>query len=307
MGFKIGFLRSGGGGLKIISDATKVDIIDDESYESSRGGTGSNWSTRQSAKARILIELDHISQVTVGNSLWKVLNNRDFPHKVYIHEPADSSQEIDYAGITNPSSTHIIKQASTDNPNLSIISPAVTEFSTANYTAIGNFSTGVSISAVKDYQVWFFDFDISNFISAFGIQYIRRLTLFLQDLEVYRNNSNKDKMGYLVQAYNFIQDEWIEIKRQEITVNATNQQFASLRPIEGFTDFSEFIDGSNKIRFKIRNLQNANPIIGLTFALKYIKLLINGFGVVKSNDGNFNWRDPYTGMGYVGTIGLDEL
>jgi len=308
MSIKIGFLNASGSGLKTISDAVKIDIIDDERYDADRGGLGDNWSTRQSAKARIVIELDHMTQATVGNSLWKVLNNRDFPHKVYIHEPADPTQEEDFTGITVPATvTHQARLGPTNDPNADFND--VIAFSNQQYLDISDFLTGVTFNtSVSIYAYYFFQFDISPFITAFGTEFIRRLTLFLQDIELFKNNANKDKTGYIVWAFNFVQNEWIEIKRQDVTVKATNQQFASLRPIEGFTDFSEFIEsGTDKVRFRIRNLQAGKSFEGLQFNIKYVKLLINGFGCVKNNDGNFNFRDTFTGMGYVGTIGLDEL
>jgi len=158
------------------------------------------------------------------------------------------------------------------------------------------------------YFNFFFQFDLSSFISNYGSEFIRRITLFLQDPRVRKVKAGEeDDFGYVVFVYNYSTSSWTEIKRQSITIELTNQQYAGLRAIEGFSQFSDYLS-SNKVLFRIVNIQERD-VAGSTLyhGYNYVECLVNGFGVVKTNPQNENWRDPYTGSGYVSTLELREL
>jgi hypothetical protein len=304
MSIKIGFLDSSGNGLKTFSDSVKIDVNDNSFVGTSRGGMADLFSTERSAKAEFTIEVDAVTQADFGNTLNKVMNNRQYPHKIYIHEPAAASQRINM----NDTGGNEAKQQQTDDPEGAYASG--TEFTGTNYTHIQDWVNDVSYStSTKDYIHYFFQFDLSTWIAAYGEEYLRRLTLFMQDPRVERGTP-ADDFGYVVYAYNYGNSTWIEIKRQSITVDATNQQYASLRPIEGFTDFSDFIDGSDYCQFKITNMQprtTGGSTATLTHKIKRVELIVNGIAFKQVNPQNLNWRSAFTGDGYTGVYNLLEL
>lgn len=299
---KIGFIDSSGSGLKTITDAVKIDVLDDPFFSGERGGRGDLYGVEQSNKANFNIELDAVSQTEYGN-LYDVLNNRLYPHKVYIHEPAAASQRINI----NDAGGNEAKQEKTDDPEGAYAT--ATEFVAGDYTNIQNFTTAVSYNtAAKEYLHYFFQFDLSTWIAAYGTEYLRRLTLFMQDPFVKRTvGSDVDEFGYIVYAYNYTRTSWTEIKRQPVTVGVTNQQFAPLRPIDGFTKFSDYIDGSNYCQFKITNMYDRDSVGTLQHDINYVELIVNGFGFRMVNPFNLNWRSAFTGDGYTGTSECMEL
>ncbi len=305
MSFKIGFINSAGTGLKTISDAVRINLDDDSDVSFNRGGARDGFFIEDSMKAQITLELDAVTQADFGNTIAKVMNNRAYPHKVYIHEPAAASQRINI----NNTGGNEGKQLASDLAEPTYAS--ATEFTGGQYTAIQNFSTDVTVSTATLKNIhYFYQFDLSTWIAAYGAEYLRRLTLFMQDPRVKETSgANTNDLGYIIYAYNYTNAEWVEIKRQSITVDATNQQFASLRPLEGFTSFSDFIDGSSFCQFKVTNAQERTPgaVWTLTHEINYVELIVNGFGIKQTNAFNANWRSPFTGDGYVQTLNLQEL
>lgn len=301
MAFKFGYPESTGN-LLISFDGMKQDIVDRDFFEGDRGGFGDLFSIRKSNKAQLTMDCDFMTQSQLGSSLLKVLQNRAYPHKLYIHEPAVASQSISYAGITNPSSTNKMLYLGADSsPSIASMS----EISTAQYGYVSGWSTDLALTDADSVYLYLLcEFDLSTFVAAYGVEYIRRLTMFMQDLRVYQDTG--EEFGYIVEAYNFTTTAWIEIKRQTITVNTSNQQYASLRPCEDFTFFSDFLS-SNHCRFRIRSLQERVTGSILSLDVQNIQMFINGFACVPSKDMDFNWRGSYTGEGYTGGLRLEEL
>lgn len=301
--FKLGFIESTGTQLKTFY-SIKEDINDDSFIQTDRGGDSDLFGTEKSAKAELTLDLDHVTQAERGD-LDEVLNNRNYPHKIYLREPAAASQRIKCTG----TGSDIAKQLKTDKgvPTYADFTGA-TVFTGGDYTNIQNFSTAVSYNTnAKEYLHFFFQFDLSTWIAAYGLDYLQRLSLFMQDPLVYRSDGSVvDEFGYLVYAYNFTEAKWTEIKRQPITVSATNQQVAALRPTDGYTKWNDYTDGSNLVLFRIVNYQERDSDT-LYLSMNYAELLINGYGMKQINPFNLNWRGQYTGEGHLGQISMLEL
>ena len=301
--FKLGYPDSTGNFLIEFTDVAKQDIVDRDFFKGERGGFGDLFSMRMSNKSVITLDCDFMSQATLGDNLLAVLQNRDYPHKLYLHEPAAASQIITFSGISNPSTTNRALYLGADT------SPAIasmTEVSTAQYGYLNDWTNLLPLTAAaNDYLYLLFQFDLTTFITAYGLEYIRRLTLFLQDLRVYQDTG--EEFGFTVEAWNYTKTAWIEVKRQTLTVNISNQQYASLRPCEGFTRFYDFVDANNQCRFRIINLQKRITESILQMDVQNVRLYVNGFACAPSKDMDFNYRGSYTGEGYVGQIKLEEL
>lgn len=303
MSFKLGHIESTGNALKTFY-SIKEDVVDNFDVQVDRGGDQTLMACEKSAKADVHLELDFVTQSEYGD-LHEVLNNRLYPHKLYLREPAASSQRITITGEGN----NIAKQWQTDTPvpTLANFTSDATAFTAGDYTNIQNFTTPVQYQSNSvDYIHYFFRFDLSTWIAAYGLDYLTRLTLLLQDPLVYRQGgADYDEFGYTFHAYNYTTGAWTEIKRQSITIDETNQQFAALRPMAGFTRWADYLS-SNLTLFRMTNKQ---PRVARTvyMSLNYIELFINGYGVVKVNPYDLNWREAYTGAGYVGTVKLQEI
>lgn len=300
MSFKLGHIEASGTQLKTFY-AVKDDVVDSFDTQFDRGGDGTLMGCEKSAKADITLALDYITQTEYGD-LHEVLNNKLYPHKLYLREPAAASQRIKTTGVGSDIAKQWADNASI--PTLTQFQSSATEFDATDYTQIQDFTNQVEYSTVnKDYMHYFFQYDLSTWLTAYGLDYLTRLTLLLQDPLVYRGT---DEFGYTFHAYNYTTGAWTEIKRQNITINASNQQYASLRPIDGFSKWADYLS-SNLVLFRMSNRQPRVSGDSLTLGLKYIELFINGYGVMKTNPFDLNWRDAYTGAGYLGNIKLAEL
>jgi len=311
MSIKIGFIDdTSRTNLKTFQDVIVPLTIEDDSFPSfRRSGGGTLQGIKQSNKANITIQFDRLSQTNLG-ILRQVMHDREFLHKTYIHHPADAFQEIDYGSITAPSTTHIAKKiAGTDTADPSFAS--ATEFITGDYNDISQFTTTVNaVTSSLKFAFLFFQFDIdlnsaggAGYLGSKTINEIQRLTLFMDDP---RSVDGSGDLGFKIDAFRDSTSTWIEIYRQSITTVTANRQFASIRPLEGFTNFGDFVDSSGKVTFRMRNLQER--VSGtLSVGVKYVELMINGFGVVWTNSDNFTFRDAFTGAGFTGTMELEEL
>ncbi len=311
MSIKIGFIDdTSRTNLKTFQDVIVPLTIEDDSFSSfQRSGGGALQGVKQSNKANITVQFDRLTQANLG-ILRQVMHDRNFLHKTYIHHPADAFQEIDYGSISNPSTTHIAKRITgTDTADPTFAS--ATEYTTGLYNDVSDFSTNVTATtgALK-FAFHFFQFDIdlnsaggAGYLGSKTINEIQRLTLFMDDP---RSSDGSGDLGFKIDAFNDTASTWIEIYRQSITTSTANRQFASIRPMEGFTNFADFVSSSGKVTFRMRNLQER--VSGtLSVGVKYVELMINGFGVVWTNPDNFTFRDSFTGAGFTGTMELEEL
>ena len=308
---KIGFIDdTSRTNLKSFQDVISPLSIEDDSRDSfRRSGGGNLQGVKQSNKAQISLQFDRLSQTNLG-ILRQVMHNREFLHKTYIHHPADANQEIDYGSIANPSTTHVAEIINgTDDPDANFGDGG--EYSTAQYANVSDFTT--TQNAITDslkFAYHFFQFDI-DLTSAGGAGYlggktvndIQRLTLFMDDP---RSVDGSGDLGFKIDAFNNNgAGSWVEVYRQSITTVTANRQFASIRPVAGFTNFADFLD-SGKVLFRMRNLQER--VSGsLNVGLKFVELQINGIGVIWTNNDNFAFRSAFTGAGYTGTMELSEI
>lgn len=301
---KLGHIESTGNQFKTFY-AVKEDVVDDSEVVSGRGGDGDLMGSERAAKAAISLDLDCLTQSEYGD-LHEVMNDRSYPHKLYLREPAVASQRILMTG----AGSNVAKQWKTDTavPTEANYTSNATEFTVTDYTNIQNFTTDVSYDTNdKEYLHLFFKFNLATWIAAYGLDYLTRLTLLLQDPLVSRTVlSVVDNYGYSFYAYNFASTSWTEMKRQSITIDVSNQQYAALSPREGFTRWTDYLS-SNLALFRMTNRQARDSSGTLAMSLNYIELFINGYGVKQINPYDLNWREPYTGAGYTGTLRLQEL
>ena len=301
---KLGHIESTGNLFKSFY-SVKEDVVDDSDISFQRGGDGDLMGTERAAKALISLDMDCVTQAEYGD-LHEVMNNHVYPHKLYLREPAVASQRLLMPG----TGSNIAKQWATDTaiPTLANFTSDATAFSGTDYTNIQNFTTAVEYTTTsKEYLHYFFQFDLSTWIAAYGLDYLTRLTLLLQDPLVSRTVLTVvDNFGYSFYAYNYATTSWTEMRRQSITIDVSNQQFVALSPREGFTRWADYLS-SNLALFRMTNRQARDASGTLALSLNYIELFINGYGVKQVNANDFNWRDAYTGAGYTGTLRLQEL
>ncbi len=299
MSFKLGHIESTGNMMKTFT-SIKEDVVDNSESSYDRGGDGTLMGVEKGAKADITLNMDFVTQSEYGD-LHEILNNRNYPHKVYLREPAAASQR----NLLTGTGSTVGKYWKTDTPipTKANFTSDATGFAAGDYTNLQAFTTPTDDTTTdKNYIHYFFQFDASTWMTAYGLDYLTRITVMLQNPLVYRG---ADEFGYTFHAYNKTMLNWTEMKRQSITIDADNQQFAALRPMQGFTQWADYFD-SNLILFRMTNKQPRSSGT-LTLSLQYIELLINGYGVMKKNPYDFNWREPYTGAGYLGNISLAEL
>lgn len=317
MGIKIGFIDDvSRTNLKSFVDViVPLTIEDGDRGSFSRSGGGDLQGIKQSNKASITLQFDRLSQTNLG-ILRQVMNDRDFIHKTYIHHPADADQQINYTGVvTSPSNLgHSIRRLNeTDltNPDFDV----GIEVGLSIYSDISDFTTTVNASATgtNDFAYFYFRFDLdqtesggSGFLTRTTINEVQRLTLFMFDPRAVDGSGDLGFKIDVQRGNDAASEQWIEIKRQSITTVTANRQFASIRPLEGFTKFSDFLNANNQVTFRMRNLQ-ARTSGTLNVGVKYVELQINGFGCIWTSPDNFTFRDSFTGAGFTGTMELEEL
>lgn len=309
MSVKIGFIDDNtNSNLKTFVDQVRININDSDRADFQLGADQLSG-IRRSKKAVITLEFDRMSQANVS-LLRKVIDDRVKPHKFFINEPNDTEQINTFVGITNPSSTHVGKKAVTDNADLSFASGA--EFSTGEYGDINSFGAAseviASTSSAK-FGYLFFRFKITPWLalSAITLDDIERLTLVMETPRAFETGGVSDvDLGLKIDAFNNGTSKFTEIKRMGVTVSESNQQFASIRPVANFTNFADYVDGSDQIIFRVRNLQERTADT-LKVQMLYAEMIINGYGCVQTNSDNFTFRDTFTGAGKTGVLELAEL
>lgn len=306
---KIGFLSANSTDI-VTNYPIKIDIANESFMESGRSGMGDLQSITGGEKATVRLEYDFLSQSDLG-ALRRVLQNRKEPHKLFLDFPAADSQLMEIAGTTHKAYT-----AQDDAGTFTNYSGAGTEFTPTEYTYIKTFDANyvekASTASVSDYYKYVYFFivvDLSSFISAYGVDYIKRITLAFRDLYLSDSYGGLGfKIDYLDNSYSG--GQYVEIRRQGFTVDDSNTQFASIRPVNLFSDFSTSgaLDGSNKAVFRIRNLYANRDLSGaVSMKCKFIKGFVNGFGCVFNNNDSFTYNNSYTGSGQVGIVTLMEL
>lgn len=317
MPVKIGFINDvANTSLFNVDDVIRINVNDINDLQSGRSGNGALSGIIHQTKAEIEVEIDRISQTNLGGLREKMFDRTE-PHKVFLNHPAivdtalnpvNGTQTFTYNGITNPSSTHIAKTAASDNPNLLV---GTTEISTGDYTTISTFGSQLTNGTPSlKYNYFFFGFDLTKYLADANttIDSIERITLVLHKLEAVDTISAViNQIGIQVDVFNNSTGVMTEIYRQGLTSDIVNTQFAGLGPVDGFTNFDDYIDAFNKILFRVRNLNEFETVGANGIDIDFVELLINGYGILDPISDNFTFRDAFTGAGKTGTIALNEI
>lgn len=303
VGCRLGFLSASAADIYFFNKLIKQDIPRSAQWDGARAGSGRLQSTVQSQKAMIHLEGDHMTDAELGN-LRKVLWNRNNPHKIFYQFPAVlANQDYVFDAASN--------EAYTGDDNAGTLAAGATEFTGGEYTNINAWdANAVSYATIADagvfrkYGYFFFEADISNFVSAYGVTRIERITIALKNL--YLTDGQGD-IGFIIEAYNNTLSEWCEIERQGLTKDADNTFYASIRPTDCFTSFDDFLN-TNFVLFRIRNLYASRDTTqALNIQADFAKIFVNAYGCVWNEDDNFTYRESYTGAGWTGNVELAEL
>lgn len=290
--------------------SVKEDQFEENNIQVYRGGDNNLFASEKGAKAEISLDMDFISDTDFGN-LRDVLLNKAYPSKIYIRQPGNISGAILHPS-TAVNKAYVLKN-SVAVPSLASFT---TEMVTADYAHLSQFSSPCAYqSSADEYIHYLFTFDLSTWLSGSAYENLLRLTLFMQTPVAYRVNTSPlptDKYGIIVRAYNQVSTNWLEIYRRSITLTATNQQAAGLRPMTGFTRMGEYItdpEGGdpNKVRFMVSILQPRNGQGTIHLDMNYTVLLVNGFMVRMAENFNINWREEVTLVGRTGNLKLSEV
>lgn len=302
MSCKLGFLSSDSNDMQSVN-IIKQDIPSESEYEMKRCGDGDLQSVTYSEKAQIHLEADHLTNANLG-AIRKVLSNRVNPHKLFIKHPADSNHE--YIFDTGINRAYHQQSDDSDKTSFDYLTDG---FDNAEVTNINTWDLNtVDENGTLKYVYFLFTADISNYVTNYAVNTITRITLAMKDLFLTDEQSTGDKgIGFKVDYYDNALLQYVEIKRQGITVDADNVLYASIRPIDCFTNFDNALS-SNLVKFRIRNLYE-NRVSGgaISAQIAYAKIFVNGYGCVWDNVDNFTYRDTYTGNGWTGSLDLHEL
>lgn len=304
MSVKFGFLSSSSADLYAV-DVVKQDFPRESFFNGQRAGQGDMQSILQSEKSNIHLEFDSLTTTELSN-IRRVLANRVYPHKLFLQLPA-TNQEYVFNDTTNKCFTK-----SSNDADFKDFSGSGVEFTSGEYTNINAWNDTAVVansSSADNYILMQFTADISDFITDQGAESITRITLALKNLFLNDGNSSGDiGIGFQISYYDAQVDEYIEIKTAGITVDGDNTIYASIRPIDNFTNFANTLVG-NVVKFRVRNLY-ANRTQGsdaVSIQTDFAKIFVNGYGCVWDGVDNFTYRDSYTGAGWTGAIDLLEL
>jgi hypothetical protein len=291
--------------------AIKEDQLEGDDYQVFRGGDNGLFTSCKSAKGEINLDLDFISDSDYL-LLRNIVLNRKYPNKVYFREPGN----VTGAYLTPSTGTNKAYKLSHNNRLPAIATLQTTEFTSGDYTNITGFTTTMSQNTyISDYVHYLFTFDLTSWLAANSVNNLLRLSLFMQQPTAYRTNTvlPTDKFGIIVYAQDFVNTSWVEMHRRSITVDAANQQCATIHPNINYVKMSNFIDtnggvlGLNKVAFLVSTLQPRTPSGTVYLNMNYAALLVNGFMVKPSSMFNLNWRESYTGAGRTGSLKLSEV
>ena len=301
---KLGYINDKDRNFLISQDVIKMDISDDANIAVKYNKTGS-ITTDGYPKAKTTVEFDFLTEAQRAD-LRSVMLDANYP-KIFMRHPAGANQNLNYYGVTGPSSTHVVLYVDSDNADLGY---SGTEFLTADYTNIGNTTGYVTKStAARAYQYIFFKFKTDAF--DLDNTYWKRISLLLHNCWCTDNGVGS---GYIVDVYNQGQAKWINLLTVPYTLTDSQlytlgdkvfQSFAIIKARENYTNVTDLTYASNTIYFRMRNLYPRITTVAL--GLNYVELLIDGWPVSWTNSNSLNYRDEFTGTGFTGTMELQEL
>lgn len=296
MSVKMGFLSSSSSDMQTV-EIVKQDIPRESFFNAMRSGQGDLQSVIYSEKANIHLELDRLTTSELSG-IRKVMSNRVYPHKLFMQHPA-TNQEYTFDTTDNK-----CYNEDDDSPDYKTLT---NEFTSQKYIDINVFDTNfVSLSTIDDYTYLFFTADISDFITAQGSESLTRITLALKNLFLQDGDSSGNiGVGFQIAYFDASLDDYVEIKRSGITLDSDNTIYASVRPIDNFSNFDNALVG-NTVKFRVRNLY-ARRSGSIAMQVDFAKIFVNGYGCVWNNEDNFTYRDTFTGAGWTGNMDLLEL
>ena len=296
-----GFTYANSASGHLIQDAIRIETPENPQFFSERSSQGDLQSTLLGSKSDITLELDLMSRLNY-TKLRRDLHDRTEPHKLFLDFPAQESQIINF---DDTGSANVFHKSSSD-ADLAFVAGSLTEFLGSEYDKLNNpIAEDTTRSNSGLYEYLFFRLDIADFNLNRSTDPIKRITLAYKNLHLTDLNGDN---GLLFHAYDVPNDNWVEIKRSSITIGEDYTGFASIRPVDGFEDIDNFIDGSSVI-IRVRNLVE-NPDSGtsnLNLTIRYAKGFVNGYGVVFTGSDNATYRDTFIEQGYVQTLEFREL
>ena len=297
----LGFTYANSASGHLIQDAIRIETPENPRFFSERSSQGDLQSTLLGSKSDITLELDLMSRLNY-TKLRRDLHDRTEPHKLFLDFPAQESQIINF---DDTGSANVFHKSSSD-ADLAFVAGSLTEFLGSEYDKLNNpIAEDTTRSNSGLYEYLFFRLDIADFNLNRSTDPIKRITLAYKNLHLTDLNGDN---GLLFHAYDVPNDNWVEIKRSSITIGEDYTGFASIRPVDGFEDIDNFIDGSSVI-IRVRNLVE-NPDSGtsnLNLTIRYAKGFVNGYGVVFTGSDNATYRDTFIEQGYVQTLEFREL
>lgn len=300
--------------FKSFEDIVKIDIEDNPINNNFTSIYGANIINSQTNKAKIKVELDWLTEIK-KNEINSILNNRSTPLKFYIDYPNDSAQVIVPETSNFYTGFFEIDDFNTITLGIPFTMPDDNFWVTPSFSPdnITKYFSGIAVQ-----------FDLSDYINNFGIEYIKRLTLFAQNFGSYFKNilpqipiespSNDIQIDVLntgINAYEKIGYESYTPNRYIYSDYSTSslitQKAYSVRARDTFTTFEDYIDSNNKVTFRLINKTRRSVGETLITYAQYLNLFINGYACNVEKGNNFTYRSTFTEQGYVGTLDLAEL
>ncbi len=231
------------------------------------------------------------------------LNNRDCVHEGYITAPVPfQDSALDFSGVSNPSSTHIIKYLNEAKSNITApTSGSWTEIITADYNKVAAFDANILTpgSAPSSIQVKriLIGFKINAFNTSFGYDILDRLTLSIFGVREQLTN---------LHVWSKSKSDWYFLRKLELfnSDDLPNNnlfwagQFGIPSTFKSFAN--DFID-SDYIYFRLEG------DTGKEIDINYLQLFPNGFWVDHSGEKQFDFRTANTNGGRKGTLNLIEF
>jgi len=255
------------------------------------------------SKAFIKYDFDFLTDADF-RLLTSIARNRSAlcPGVITLMEPYSENLsvcDLNFQGVTYPSSTNIIK-VTNDNTLISPTSSEWSELSTINYSLISGYDENDYTLSSMTHAKMLLRFDCSPFISAFSMDEIEKFTLVFFGMR---------SSPILFYVWNECAGSWLLVKTSQYSFASDFtdstfypywMQFIQFGLPFGYESFYNFLSGG-KINFLVKFPDNAD------IYLQYVRMLINGYLCINDKEENFNFRDAYIGTGKKGSLSLLEV
>lgn len=300
-------------------EVTGQDVKFDNDKNKNRSINRSMQAYMYREKGNFIYEFDYLAEAKY-RSMLGILQNRNSLREgmqlLPIPYSEDSTKAIlDYNGITPVATTHGVYKVTsgidpadmtlTDGNPPTMGSATIAEFTAGEYGNVGTYNaSGVQHGPhCVDYTGFIFRFDLSNFISTWSGNELRRLTLFMHGMK-------SSPMRFF--AYNWTQAAWYLIDDRyyfddtQFSVpgfNLYKQLVAQLSTPWGDNDLNTDYLTGNKVYFM------AVPGAGNKPALvQFVRLLANGYWVMADDPEDIeDFANAFTGAGRNGSLTFLEM